>query len=654
MQHPCEPIDSQPDLPTGKPAGGPALIRGLDGLRAFSVLAVLLYHAHVRWLAGGFLGVEVFFVISGFLITGLLLKEAQATGGIDLRRFWNRRLRRLLPALLAFLFAVATLGAAFLGDRASQFRADLLASLAYLENWQQIRSGSSYFADQGLPLLRHLWSLAVEGQFYLVWPLVVAALLRFAKGRAWLLRWATALLALGAFGLMLVLADPANGSSVRAMESLNRVYLGSDTRALGLLVGALFALAPRPSSAAVGRFRWMLDWAAGAALVALALVMGLADFQSAFLYRGGFLLVDLFTVLVIAALVAPTRAMPAILGWRPLEWLGERSYGLYLWHWPVFLLLAHGHDGWGWFGLRLLVALVITELSFRFIETPLRKGDLKRWLPWDPREPSRWRPLTPKLAGLSLVAVAIWETVALANRAPYVDPVQESIRAGAAALDDHRPLASAPVAAPTGPRPPAPQPPPGQAPALPEITIPLELHGEHLTAVGDSVMKGAAVSLKKLGESYLGEGMVQIDAEECRSFASALEVLRTYRREERLGEVVVIHLGTNNSSIPEEQFRRLMAQLADRKLVLFLTAKSDKIQACETVNHSLDSLVAGFPNARLFDWRAAAEAHPDYFYSDQTHLRPEGAQFYSHLILAHLADLPGAAPGRPAPGVPRE
>ena len=609
-----------------EPSRSPQAILGLDGLRAVSVIAVLLFHASFDWMRGGFLGVEVFFVISGFLITGLLIRERERRGRINLGRFWQRRLRRLLPALVAFLLCVSTFGIFYLGTRASQFRTDLLMSMAYLENWYQLHSGGSYFADQGLPLLRHLWSLAVEGQFYLVWPLLVAGTLRCAKGRTWPLVALTAALAAASCAWALRLADPFNVSGLKALASLNRVYLGTDTRACGLLAGALLALTLRPGPAGRRGPGWSLDLAALAALAGLGLLMVQTDIQTPFLYRGGLLLVDALTLVVIAALVAPSaRVVRAILGWAPLEWLGRRSYGLYLWHWPVFRCLAPAQHDPAWFGLRVLTALLLTELSYRCLEVPIRRGALQRW--WSaPASCPAWRRDVLRLAFATLAAASLWESKALADRAPYLDPVAEAIQAGAVALDNGPasiPPAGTEQAVPT--------------PAITAADLPLCLKGMHLTAIGDSVMKGAAIPLKRIGEASLGAGMIQINAEECRPFYSALEILRDYKRENRLGDVVVVHLGTNNSAISEDSFRKLMDLLGDRRSVLFLTAKSDKLKACETVNRTLESLAAEFPNARVLDWKTAADAHPEYFYSDQTHLRPEGARRYAELILNQFA-----------------
>lgn len=652
------PHPAAPGPATATPERRPDSILGLDGLRALSVLAVMAFHAHLDHLGGGFLGVEVFFVISGFLITGLLLKEHARSGGIRFGAFWLRRLWRLMPALLLLLLGVGSYGVLFMGPLASQFRLDLLASVGYLENWHQILSGSSYFADAGLPLLRHLWSLAVEGQFYLVWPLLVAGLLRAGRGRRWPLALAAALLAALSMGLMFGLTDPF-ASGLEASNRLNRAYLGTHTRALGLLVGALLAIfmaAPRPLPR-----RRILDGAAALALVGLGLMVVQCGLQSPILYRGGLLLVDGLTAVVLLALGAPgTGWLRRWLGCRPLELIGRRSYGLYLWHWPLFRLLNPEHGMGLPFFYSLLATGLINEGSYQLLEKPERREALRRWWRRSKEQDAFWRRQLPHLAACALIMAGVWETVALAERAPYVDPIQASIQAGATALD------------PDGPGPgPAPQLPPPAVPAAgeakdprterfvpPTLVVPEDLRGARLTAVGDSVMKGAAIALKRQGEATLGAGKVQINAEECRSFGTALEILRGYKQEHRLGDLVVIHLGTNNSSISETQFRNVMELLADRRLVLFLTAKSDKLKACETVNAALQGMVASCPNARLLDWKALADPHPGYFYADHTHLRPEGAQFYAASILAQALQAPRDHPGplrvaaRNAPSTP--
>jgi peptidoglycan/LPS O-acetylase OafA/YrhL/lysophospholipase L1-like esterase len=624
---------------TAEPTPAPqaqGTIPGLDGLRAVSVLAVMLYHGGAAWMKGGYLGVEIFFVISGFLITTLLLREWEGSGRIALGAFWIRRARRLVPALTALLLAMLALGAFWLGPKAAQYRADLVASAAYGENWHQIASGSSYFADQGLPVLRHLWSLAVEGQFYLLWPLLLMGLLRASK------RWrpapllATALLGLASAVWMAWLADPHNPSSARALESLNRAYLGTDTRAFGLLAGALLALVLARKPREGGR---ATDGAALAALAGLLALCASLDSLDARLYRGGFLLVDGLTILVILGLALPRPGlMKRVLGLEILEAIGRRSYSLYLWHWPVFRLVAPGQEGPAWTLLRWALSFTLAEASYRFVEAPFRTREFlrSRWADLRGRT-GRRRQLAHALTVAALLMGTAWSATALARQAPYVDEVQEALRLNAAALDSLAalPAAPAPEAAPAAKR----------VPALVEIGVGPLPEGLTITAIGDSVMKGAALALKAEGEARLGEGRIAINAEESRPFAQAVSVVKTYKAQKRLGDVVVIHLGTNNSSIPESQFQRLMELLADRQLVLFLTAKSDKEEACEAVNRALLRQAAPGSNARVLDWNALGAAHPELFYEDRTHLRPGGTRFYADSILAEIAKEPRVKAG---------
>ena len=351
----------------------------LDGIRAIALLAVLLYHFEVPSLPGGFLGVDVFFVVSGYLITSLLLEEWGRDGRIDRRQFWLRRGRRLLPALGVLLVVVCAWAVLFVPDALDELRGDAVAAVFYVTNWRFIVDGQSYFEALGRPpLLQHLWSLAVEEQWYLVWPLVLAFALRRAGGAARRLVVPVLVAAGGSALWMAVLYDPTGDSS--------RVYFGTDTHASGLLIGAAAALcwSPWRWPDTAHRARPELDVLGGVALVGLVVAMLRWGSDSTTLYRGGFVVVALLAIAVVAIAVHPgARWLTAGLSIPLLVWIGRRSYGLYLWHWPVVVVFRQRDLGWSWgatVALWTVLTVGLAELSYRVIETPIRSGAIGQWM----------------------------------------------------------------------------------------------------------------------------------------------------------------------------------------------------------------------------------------------------------------------------------
>jgi peptidoglycan/LPS O-acetylase OafA/YrhL len=354
---------------------------GLDGLRALAVAGVFLYHAGVSWMPGGFLGVDLFFVLSGYLITSLLLREFSAEGTIDLIRFWSRRARRLFPAVaVVILFALlATMTIA--RDDLGRTRADALSAVVYLTNWHEVIASHSYFNEFGRPsLLQHLWSLAVEEQFYLVWPLMLVFGLRKLHPRNMLVL--TGVLAVASCVLMSLLYNPSADPS--------RVYYGTDTRAFTLLIGALLAFLLPAAQRALARRREpprlldAIDGVGAAALIGLlVLFVTLRDYEP-WLYRGGFLLAALLGAVVVGAVAHPGGRFAQALGWEPLRWLGARSYGIYLWHWPVMQLTRPGVDiaipGPLLVILQAGITVGVAALSYRYVEMPIRSGHAEQRL----------------------------------------------------------------------------------------------------------------------------------------------------------------------------------------------------------------------------------------------------------------------------------
>lgn len=404
------------------PAHPPRLgyLPALDGLRALAVLAVLFYHADVLWLPGGFLGVEIFFVISGYLITSLLLAEYRANQSINLKQFWQRRARRLLPALFAMILAVLVYAVIFLPEEVASLRADVLAAFVYVTNWYLIVAEQSYFEVMGRPsLLRHLWSLAVEEQFYLLWPLIFAFLLTRLKSRA-------AMLVLMAGALISALWM---GIQFYPDTDPSRIYYGTDTRAAGLLLGAALAFVALPREIKSNARKWLLDGVGVLALGALIVAcLALSEFDP-FLYQGGMLVVGALTALVIAAAAAPQSPwFASLLGFGVLRWIGLRSYSLYLWHWPIFMVTRPQLDtpleGAPLLVLRFALTFALAEISYRVVELPIRNGALGSvWDVWKNAHGARRWGLS--FAGTGLMAAVAVGTFFLGSAVLHAQPPQE-------------------------------------------------------------------------------------------------------------------------------------------------------------------------------------------------------------------------------------
>ncbi|MDT3438301.1 acyltransferase family protein [Pseudofrankia sp. BMG5.37] len=408
---------------------------GLDGLRALAVLAVICYHAGLSWVPGGLLGVDTFFVLSGFLITGLLIAEYRATRRIDLKDFWTRRARRLLPAFLLLLLAISAYARFFAapGD-ITKIRLDMLASLFYVANWRFALSNQSYFDHFSAPSpLLHTWSLAVEEQFYVLWPLIVFLLMRHSartvdkwKGqRRKAQSAALAVAVLGAemsalIGIVLLLVG----------VDASRIYYGTEVRVQALLIGAALAVWRAQRRAGfTARGKKVLGYAGGVALVALVALWATVDGQSRGLYAGGFLGVAIIVAVLVASIVeVPGSAVAKVLSIPPLTYIGKISYGLYLWHWPVLLTLTAGRTGLhgpALLGARIAATMACTLLSFYLIENPIRRRSIRIPMPVV---------TTPAvMAGVVAVAVLATSTQASSARSPAdLEKLAARVQAGGA------------------------------------------------------------------------------------------------------------------------------------------------------------------------------------------------------------------------------
>ena len=615
---------------------------GLDGLRAIAVLAVIVYHANKSWLPGGFLGVEVFFVISGYLITLLLINESQQQGRISFKSFWIRRARRLLPAMWTLLLGVTMYASLFEREELGKLRGDVIAAFVYVFNWFKIWSGSSYFDASALDPLRHLWSLAVEEQFYLVWPLLIALVMkRFGRRPAKLgiiflgisiaisLYVATSYAA-GVRGTPIETPEQYISLFGHAVSRLDFLFLGTLGRSGGLFMGAALAFWYRPdmfASTAKSSDRHVVSVFGVAGIAGLAYLMWV--FRDVItipetgdvrgydpLFQGGFLLVGVASVAVITAAVHPHSFIGnKVLGNPVFTYLGRRSYGLYLYHWPVYQLyrkVSSNYLSLAQFVVLSLIVLALTEISYRFIEMPIRQGQFGEW--WHklryPRTDADTERRTKFFAlGAVAAVLPVFSVVSLALGTGE-GKIAESIKRNEGVVQN---LLGTTV------------PPDPSATTLPATqTTTLDGQVIPILAIGDSVMLGAANILTERG--------ITVDALKSRPFRQALEISNYVKSIGRLGEFVIIHLGTNGP-VDQATLDEIMVPLKDVDIVLMVTAHVPTRKLQDSNNELIRAMPNAYGNVRVLDWFKVAEAHPEYLYGDKVHLNNQGQRTYADLIM---------------------
>ena len=626
-------------------------------MRALAVVAVMVFHANHEWLSAGFLGVEVFFVISGYLITLLLIGEHERNGFISLRAFWGRRFRRLLPALYLTLTIVTVYCALFLRDPLGKLRGDVVGAVFYVSNWYQIWTGQGYAALADFVPLRHLWSLAVEEQFYLVWPLVMILLLRRGHQRlpqigVWLLGISLAItISVAVFfhnGFYTSTAADFPSAYVeifgRAVDKNNLLYLGTVSRASGILLGAGFAMLWRPMAVMRGPLRSkgrMLDIWALAGVIGLAALMKYYELFDSFtgtyfslLFRGGFLLTGLCTLAMIAAVTHSGALAGRLLGNRMLNWIGTRSYGLYLFHWPIYQMIRK-QAGQALTVPKFVVAIVITvcvaELSYRFVEMPVRRREF-----W-----SRFHHGgTQILVGLGVVSLLVgYSGVRLATASVKCTSKIECD--SQAAHEATQTTAGTTGSIPTDPT----------ATTLPgtggTVAPPVTVQGATtiptvaptttvytkpvipVLALGESVMQGVQAVLPDYG--------VNVDAQESIQGKGMISLLQTALQQYDINNAVVIQIGTNGP-VTQAQYDELANTVATLPHVYFLTIKAPKDWVAGN-NAIIRALPTTHPNVSIIDWESLApQIAADLSKSDGgVHLNSgKAVRFYANMILSAL------------------
>ncbi len=591
---------------------------GLDGIRALSVVAVIAYHLDYERAAGGYLGVEVFFVLSGFLITRLMLDEEWRTGTISRTAFWLRRARRLLPAVITlivgvWLWAIAVLPA---GD-AAQFRGDAFASLFYVQNWHAIIADQPYFESFGRPSpLRHLWSLAIEEQFYLLWPLVLPAALRRLRRRS-----TAALIAVGVVGSVWLMQATAD------IASPERAYYGTDTRAFGILLGGLLAFAWTPErlrTAITAPARWVIDAIGLAALLAMLWQFSTRSEFDPWTYPQGFLWVDLCTIVLLVSATHPASTARRILGSRPLTAVGRRSYSLYLWHWPVIVFTRPGLD-WGLEGTtallaRLAIIVVLAEVSYRVIEQPFRDGSVQRLAARFRRRAGRATARRVGVVGGALATIALITLLAAPSPAQQVETTSTPIASTTSTTSTMSTAATSPATSAATETTAVPG-----ATTIPPTTTPPPRGDGIVTIIGESVTLGALDQLS----SYYGDRL-HLDAVKGRRASESIAFLQQLSADDQLRPTVVLHIG-NNGAISSDSFNAAYEAVGpDRTLVLVRIHVPLRWE--EQVNGEIDRLAAEHSNIVVADWDRIADRDPELLTEDGVHLSTAGKERYTQML----------------------
>ena len=570
-------------------------IPAIDGLRALAVFAVVLYHLGISWIPGGFLGVDLFFVISGYVITRLILDSIESANGLDIKEFYAARIRRLLPGLVVLIIVTSVFTALFAPDAIRRFISDVPFVLTGTNNWQLVALNQDYFQAIGRPpLLQHTWSLAVEFQFYLIWPIILLFVWR-RFGKRVVRRAALAIATFSGTALFLFSLQADNATAGR----ISHIYFGTDTHSLGLFLGSALAVSwiPRNLTRNISqRAQDFIDGIGVFGFIGLLCIFLFIDQSNATLYQIAFPLAGLFGCATIVSVVHPASRFSPLLSNRVFLWIGQRSYGIYLWHWVVFQITRPGVDLTGSLPAlnvaRVLIVLALADISLRAIEIPIRKGVVQNWF-----RGMKYRTKTMQKRQRIFVASVTAFTVAITGSSVAL-----------AWQRDQSIIVE----------------------VKPELELPDTVFSENKTGLwvtGDSVILGIRNKLAMQSEIAL------INARVGRQIPELIKAVEEDKP--KVGSSsVVLNVG-NNNSVSREDMVKLMELLKNQPKVVVVNTSVPRTWR-EGNNKIISEVVAGYPNAVLVDWASTAENHPEFFAPDGVHLIEAGSDVYVASILEAL------------------
>ncbi|KGA20026.1 hypothetical protein GM50_3155 [freshwater metagenome] len=566
-------------------------IPAIDGLRAIAVTAVVFYHLGFAWIPGGFLGVDLFFVISGYVITRLLLDSIERSGGLDLRGFYKARARRLLPPMIFMIVVTAFYISIWAQDSVKRFLTDVPFAISGTINWWLVANEQDYFEAIGRPpLLQHTWSLAVESQFYLIWPVILLLVLkRFGKK---VIPFAALLIALISASLLFYVSLQLDASS-----DVSHVYFGTDTHSVGLFLGSALAVSWIPQNFKIevsARAQNFIDFIGVFGFIGILATFLLIDENSPTAYKIAFPLAAIFGVAIITSIVHPASRFAPILQNRVLLWIGERSYAIYLWHWVVFQISRPSVDlvgeDWALIAVRILIVLALADISLKLVELPIRSGAVEYWFRGMKYRTAAVRKKQKVLVissiSVVLLSLSILSTNAVFSSNRVAKTLEESLTAG---------------------------------PSITETETALINPSQAIWLTGDSVILGIRSALSEL------QPIIVVNARVGRQAPELLEEMRK-DVEKAAGATIVMNLG-NNDLLNRETVREIFTLAQESPRVVVVNTAVPRPYR-DSNNQLVNEVAQEFSNVKVVDWNSISQDHPEYFAPDGVHLVPTGVSAY--------------------------